>query len=457
MNTGGNTPAEKHARFPLARVLGLALLVGVAGTIAPLTVRFVEFRAGNSITDDAFLEAQMIHVGPDGVSGRIVRVAAGEDLFVPQGQMLFELDADQYRDQAAIAEAKVRMAEGEKIRQEIALGKLRRDVPLGIEEARQSLLLSKMTESRMEKVLRLTTDEVAGTVAESQALVGVAVANQTLAQQEYERFNALYKDNATTLRRSQEMTRTNEATLAELRLAHAKQDKATSSRTQIEVAAKDFEMARVATSKAALTMDIAENRVKTILEAEQALRVTEDAANEARALLRMARRHLANTRVIAPISGIVVRRAKATGDHASMGATVVTMYDPDLLYVTANLEETRMRGVAAGNTASIRVDALGRELRGRVLWINRSTGAEFSLLPRNVVSGEFSKVVQRVPVRILLDKDQDLSELRAGYSVRVTIAHGPGDPVWVRDALAESRRLDSRFDEPEEPSGGRAP
>jgi membrane fusion protein (multidrug efflux system) len=294
-------------------------------------------------------------------------------------------------------------------------------------------------------------------VAESQALVGVAVANQTLAQQEYERFNALYKDNATTLRRSQEVTRTNETSLAELRLAHAKQDKATSSRIQIEVAAKDFEMARIATAKSALTVEIAENRAKTILEAEQALRITEDSANEARGLLKIAQRHLANTLVKAPISGIVVRRAKATGDHATMGISVVTMYDPDLLYVTANLEETRMRGVAAGNAASVRVDALGKELRGRVLWINRSTGAEFSLLPRNVVSGEFSKVVQRVPVRILLDKDQDLSELRAGYSVRVTIAHGPGDSVWVRDALAEARRLDSRFDEPAEPAGGPAP
>ena len=457
MSTGENKETIKHARFPLARILGLALLVGVTGTMAPMTIRFIEYRAGNSITDDAFLEAQMVHVGPDGVSGRIVRVAAREDLFVRKGDILFELDADQYRDHASIAESKVRIVEGERLRQEIALAKLRRDVPLGIEEARQSLLLSKMTESRMEKVLRLTTDEVAGTVAESQALVGVAVANQTLAQQEYERFNALYKDNATTLRRSQEVTRTNETSLAELRLAHAKQDKATSSRIQIEVAAKDFEMARIATAKSALTVEIAENRAKTILEAEQALRITEDAANEARGLLKIAQRHLANTLVKAPISGIVVRRAKATGDHATMGISVVTMYDPDLLYVTANLEETRMRGVAAGNAASVRIDALGKELRGRVLWINRSTGAEFSLLPRNVVSGEFSKVVQRVPVRILLDKDQDLSELRAGYSVRVTIAHGPGDPVWVRDALAEARRLDSRFDEPAEPAGGPAP
>jgi multidrug resistance efflux pump len=66
-----------------------------------------------------------------------------------------------------------------------------------------------------------------------------------------------------------------------------------------------------------------------------------------------------------------------------------------------------------------------------------------------VVSGEFTKVVQRIPVRIVLDQDQDLTDLRAGYSTRVTIAHGEGDAEWARKALEESRRLDSRVDESE--------
>ena len=79
-----------------------------------------------------------------------------------------------------------------------------------------------------------------------------------------------------------------------------------------------------------------------------------------------------------------------------------------------------MAGVKAGNRAEVHIDALGRAVGGRVLWMNRSTGAEFSLLPRNVVSGEFTKVVQRIPVRIVLDQDQDLTDLRAGYSTRVT-------------------------------------
>lgn len=116
------------------------------------------------------------------------------------------------------------------------------------------------------------------------------------------------------------------------------------------------------------------------------------------------------------------------------------------------MEETRLQGIAPGCPAEIHVDATGKTHRGKVLWINRSTGAEFSLLPRNVVTGEFTKVVQRVPIRIVLDKDQDLSSLRAGFSVRVIIAHGPEDKDWANQALVDFASKDSRFDEPKENS-----
>lgn len=439
---------KSAGKFPVAKVLGIILLLATAGAMAPMAVRLVEFRAGHSITDDAFIEARMVHVGPDGVSGRITRVETDEGTVAKKGQVLFEIDEDHYRDQLALAEAKARVTEDERRRQEIALEKLRLDVPLGVSEANRSLEMARISEARMEKVLKLTADEVAGTLSESDALVGVAVANQVLARQEHERFTTLLKENATTLRRTQETARTNDSTKAELRLAEAKRQKAAAARSQVEVAAHDLEIARVATAKARLGVDIAENRNRGILEAQQALRIAGDAVDEAKALLNLARRNLENTKVLAPVSGIVVRRAKSTGDHATAGVPVITMYDPDWMYVTANLEETRLAGMAPGNPATVRVDALGRELPARVLWINRSTGAEFSLLPRNVVSGEFSKVVQRVPVRLVFEPGQDLSELRAGYSVRVTIRHGPGDAAWASKALEQARRLDSRFDEP---------
>src|SRR5262249_56214149 len=101
-----------------------------------------------------------------------------------------------------------------------------------------------------------------------------------------------------------------------------------------------------------------------------------------------------------PCGGVGVKRARHLGDFASAGVPVLSMYNPDLLYVTANLEETRLRGVSPGNAVELQVDAFAEPFRGRVVWINKSTGAQFALLPRNVVAGEFTKVVQRVPVRI---------------------------------------------------------
>lgn len=70
---------------------------------------------------------------------------------------------------------------------------------------------------------------------------------------------------------------------------------------------------------------------------------------------------------------------------------------------------------------------------------------QFALLPRNVVSGEFTKVVQRIPVRIQIEKDDRWPQLRAGLSVRATIAHGPGDPEWADRANRELNEIETRF------------
>src|SRR5437667_11529050 len=120
------------------------------------------------------------------------------------------------------------------------------------------------------------------------------------------------------------------------------------------------------------------------------------------------------------------------------------MYNADLLYVTANLEETRRPGEAPGNPVELYLDAFDRPFRGRVVWINKSTGAQFALMPRNVVSGEFTKVVQRIPVRIAIQKDERWPLLRAGLSVRAVIAHGEGDPRWAEQAAQEMRDLEMR-------------
>ena len=89
----------------------------------------------------------------------------------------------------------------------------------------------------------------------------------------------------------------------------------------------------------------------------------------------------------------MVKRYRHLGDFASPGVPILSMYNPDLLYVTANLEETRLGGVAPGNPVELQLDAFAEPFHGRVVWIDKSTGAQFALMPRNVVAGEFTKVV----------------------------------------------------------------
>ena len=151
--------------------------------------------------------------------------------------------------------------------------------------------------------------------------------------------------------------------------------------------------------------------------------------------LTSAENQLKYTQIRAPFPGVVVKRYRHLGDFASAGVPILSMYNPDLLYVTANLEETRLRGVAPGNASNCSLDAFTEPFRGRVVWIDKSTGAQFALMPRNVVSGEFTKVVQRVPVRIWIEKDERWPLLRAGLSVRAVIA-----PRGRRPALGRAGR-----------------
>ena len=114
----------------------------------------------------------------------------------------------------------------------------------------------------------------------------------------------------------------------------------------------------------------------------------------------------------------------------------------------------RLRGVAPGNPVELQVDAFAEPFRGRVVWIDKSTGAQFALMPRNVVSGEFTKVVQRIPVRIAIEKDERWPLLRAGLSVRAVISHGAGDPDRAEQAAREMRDLETRYNQPQRPDHG---
>jgi membrane fusion protein (multidrug efflux system) len=393
--SGPSPPQPRPLRWAVwCAVVAIVLVAAYFG------IQWFNFRRSHSITDDAFVEARIVNVAPEMVSGRLVRYLVEENDRVEPGQVLAEIEPVHYRDQVEQARGKLELAEAELKRQEAGLTKLKNEVPLQVDVASKS-------------------------VDEAQAAVALAKANLTLAKQEYDRFTQLAAQDASTKRKAEEVTRAHDAAKADLQLANA----------------------RVA--KADKALDLAKTGYDQIREVELLVGVKKEVVNDARIALRTAEDQFQFTQVRAPFPGAVVKRYRSLGDYASPGVPILSMYNPDLLYVTANLEETRLHGVAPGNPVELRLDAFDRPFKGRVVWINKSTGAQFALMPRNVVSGEFTKVVQRVPVRIWIEKDERWPLLRAGLSAEVKIAHGESDAAWAEQAAKDMAQIEMRYNQPQ--------
>jgi membrane fusion protein (multidrug efflux system) len=447
-------PAGRQKPFRPVRLLTLAALIGIVAVLVLPVMRWVEHRRTHSITDDAFVEAHIVNVAPQLVSGRIIRFLADENDRVTQGQVLAEVDPIPYRDKVNISRAQFDSAQAELARQRADLERVRKEVPIQIEIARRTLAAAAADRGRAEESMKYTRDEVEKGIDEARAGVKAAKASSTLAELEYTRFTRLEQQGASTLQRQQQVTQSRDSASAQVDLAAAKLAKALASRTQVDVARMALEAAQKSEQKAAKGIDLAETGYDQIRELELLEKVKEQAVEQARRALEAAENNLAYTKVRAPFPGVVVKLYRHLGDFASAGSPVLSMYNADLLYVEANLEEDRLPGVEPGNPVRIELDAFAEPFRGRVVWVNKSTGAQFALMPRNVVSGEFTRVVQRVPVRIRIEPDDRWPRLRAGLSATVAIAHGAGDAAWAAEAARKMSELETRYNaaaSPEEP------
>ncbi len=149
------------------------------------------------------------------------------------------------------------------------------------------------------------------------------------------------------------------------------------------------------------------------------LDAAQDAADKAEAQLELAQVALEETTITSPINGIVVQKVIEVGDVVQTGQTLVTVADVDNAWVSANIEETDVGLLRVGQPVAISVDA-GGELSGHVSEIRASTAAQFALIPAENPSGNFTKLVQRIPIKIALDPHPNQS-LRAGESVEIKI------------------------------------
>lgn len=188
--------------------------------------------------------------------------------------------------------------------------------------------------------------------------------------------------------------------------------------------------ARAALAQLQASRESAASAVEQVSATNAALRAALAKVDAARANRDLVAQHLADTRIVAPVTGIASNKNMEPGQLVQAGHPLVTLVPLDDIWVIANLKETDVRDVQSGAKAEIEVDAYpSLKIEGRVASVSPATGARFTLLPPDNATGNFTKVVQRIPVKILIKQNDDPQRLlRPGMSVSATITTLQGLP-----------------------------
>ncbi len=358
-------------KVPAKRLLLLLLVVGFGVYGVYRFGHWLYYRYTHAVTEDAFVEADIVNLSPL-VPGRIEKIYVDESQEIKKGQLLFKLDDRDYRARYELAKAQVEYA-----------------------KSRLEVLKAKLLQAK-------TAYEITRKVAEENVKAAhhdleQAKAKLDRVKKDYLRFKNLFLKKAVGKRKfdlvKEEYLRTLELVKIKrtrLDAAKAKLKEIKIKETQIVEIKKEIESAKRAVEKAVKSFEVAKV-------------------------------NLEHTKVYSPLDGVVAKKYLQEGDFAAAGYPVLAVYDASKVYVLANLEETRFDGVDVGDEVDIWVDAYpGRLFKGRVKRILPASAAKFALIPRDVTAGEFTKVVQRIPIKIAIEGDGG-KWLIPGMSVEIGI------------------------------------
>jgi membrane fusion protein (multidrug efflux system) len=201
-------------------------------------------------------------------------------------------------------------------------------------------------------------------------------------------------------------------------------------RIAMERARTDFDRAQVQYQDKVVTQEQYDHAREALDLAKAQYAVAQSKVGASKAQLGVVETQIGNTEILSPISGIVAKKWVAVGDIAQPGQPIYTIYDLKDVWVTANFEETKLAAISIGSPVRISVDAYhGREFSGKVLLIGAAAASQFSLIPPNNASGNFTKVTQRVPVKISIARSGTApmatgARLLPGMSVLVRVRTG---------------------------------
>ena len=381
-----------------SRVIGLTALIAVILAGSGWWLHSRHFEA----TDDAQVDGHF-HAISARTPGTVVRIGAQvqNNHYVPAGTLLIELDpAD---DVVALEQARALLATKEAAARAAAL-----QVPIV-----QASAFSRLT------VAREGRDEASANVAVEEANFAAAehrveqdIVNAERAERDRVRYLALVEKRE--ISRSEYDARESEARMAAATLAAdraaavAAENKIAQAKRRVAERASDVKEAQTAPSQLSNA------------EARSAAAAAE--VEQAKADVRSAELNLQYTKIYAPVSGIIGRKTVETGHRIQPGQSLLVIVPMDDVWVTANFKETQLKTMRPGQAVDIHVDAFDRDYSGVVEEMAGAAGTLFSLLPPENASGNFVKVVQRLPVRIRLDHDQDRDHrLRPGMSVEARV------------------------------------
>jgi len=395
-STGRYSRSKKLRRIAFFGVIGFVLAI-----VAVLLYRYF---ASYESTDDAEIDGYIYPVSSR-VPGYVVRVTADDNQFVQAGTVLAQLDPKDY--DVAVVNAKATWANV----RAASLG-ARITVPL----------TSVNTSSQLSSAQSDVVNAEAGlAVAErqfdaAQAALRQAEANDLKAQDDVTRYKPLAEKDEIPQQQYTQAVDTQKATAAAVE----------GSRASAAAAEQAVNGARTRVAQAEAGLSYAETRPQQISLQQSRAQAADAQVEQAQAALQQSELNLQYTTVVAPVSGVVGQRTVQPGQNVSPGQQLMTIVPltTDNTWVTANFKETQLTYMKPGQPARISVDTYHQSYDGHVLNIGGATGARFSLLPPENATGNYVKVVQRIPVKIVFDKGPDPQHpLRPGMSVepKVTV------------------------------------
>ena len=371
--------------------------------------------AGRVSTDDAQVDCHITAVAPQ-VPGYVVQLLINDNTPVKEGDLLVQIDARPYQAEVEQAKANLDFAEAQanSAKLQITLTRETTTHNTGGATAQKESDAADYASSQAQLEQTATAN-----LRVAEANVAAKKATNDRAQSDLARYTPLLTTDDVSKYQFDAVDATARVAKSDL-LAAQQQLAAAQQAVDIAKANTRSSQARLSRSQSLLLQTKAQERQVPIAEATYKSAVA--AAERAKAALQQAELNLAYTHITAPITGQVTQRSVDLGQYVSPGQLLFTIVPLDQVYVTANFKETQMANVAPGQRVRLHVDTYSQEFEGVVDSIAGASGSRQALLPPQNATGNFIKVVQRIPVKILVKPNKNPNlVLRPGMNVEATI------------------------------------